>query len=228
MNVLRSVSLFGTVAAATLAQPVSAQFFLASPDIRGATVRGNEPGIGEVLPGATEDETRAELIWNMRSGLNVAALQCQFEPTLMSVQNYNVLLYNHRDELKKAFDTLNKYFIRVAKQAKAGQNALDRFGTRTYTGFTAVASQYGFCQTAAAIAARAAMAPRGSFHEIAADHMRELRTSLMRPFSEQRFPRFRLNSYPPLPRLDAICWDKKSKWSTKKCGPFTMTETISY
>jgi hypothetical protein len=228
MNVLRCVSLLGTLAGVALAQPAAAQFYLASPDIRGATVRGDEPGIGEAMPGATEDEVRAELVWNMRSGLNVAALQCQFEPTLMSVQNYNVLLYNHRDELKKAFDTLTRYFIRVAKQTKAGQNALDRFGTRTYTGFTAVASQYGFCQTAAAIAAEAAMAPRGTFHTIAADHMRELRTSLLRPFGEQRFGRFRITNYPPLPRLDPICWDKKSQWSAKKCGAFSMAETISY
>jgi hypothetical protein len=31
-----------------------------------------------------------------------------------------------------------------------------------------------------------------------------------------------------LPRLDPICWDKKSQWSAKKCGAFSMAETISY
>jgi len=228
MNVLRCVSLLVAIGGVALAQPAAAQFFLATPDIRGSIVRGDEPGIGEVMPGATEDETRAELVWNMRSGLNVAALQCQFEPTLMSVQNYNTLLYNHRAELKKAFDTLTKYFIRAAKGKAAGQTALDRFGTRTYTGFTAVASQLGFCQTAAAIAAEAAMAPRGTFYRIAAAHMRELRTSLIRQFSEQRFSRFRITHFPPLPRLDDICWNKKGQWVAKKCGGFTMNETISY
>ena len=173
MNVLRCVSLLAAIGGVALAQPAAAQFFLQTPDIRGGVVHGDEPGIGEVMPGATEAEVRAELVWNMRSGLNVAALQCQFEPTLMSVQNYNTLLYNHRAELKTAFDTLTKYFARTAKAKAAGQTALDRFGTRTYTGFTAVASQYGFCQTAAAIAAQAAMAPRGTFYEIAAAHMLE-------------------------------------------------------
>jgi hypothetical protein len=228
MNVLRCVSLLAAIGGVALAQPAAAQFFLQTPDIHGGVVRGDEPGIGEVMPGATADEVRAELVWNMRSGLNVAALQCQFEPTLMSVQNYNTLLYNHRAELKKAFDTLTKYFTRTAKTKAAGQTALDRFGTRTYTGFTAVASQYGFCQTAAAIAAEAAMAPRGTFYEIAAAHMRELRTSLIRQFSEQRFATFRITHFPPLPRLDALCWDKKNQWVAKKCGEFTMTETISY
>ena len=228
MNVLRCVSLLAAIGGIAFAQPAAAQFFLQTPDIHGAPVRGDEPGIGETMPGATDAEVRAELVWNMRSGLNVAALQCQFEPTLMSVQNYNVLLYNHRAELKAAFDTLTKYFTRTNKAAKAGQTALDRFGTRTYTGFTAVASQYGFCQTAAAIAAEAAMAPRGTFHDIAAAHMRELRTSLIRQFSEQRFPRFQVTHFPPLPRLDPICWDKKNQWSEKKCGAYTMTETIIY
>ena len=34
--------------------------------------------------------------------------------------------------------------------------------------------------------------------------------------------------FPPLPRLDPICWDKKNQWSEKKCGAYTMTETIIY
>ena len=159
MNVLRCVSLLAAIGGVALAQPAAAQFFLQSPDIHGGVVRGDEPGIGETMPGATDAEVRAELVWNMRSGLNVAALQCQFEPTLMSVQNYNTLLYNHRAELKAAFDTLTKYFTRTNKVAKAGQTALDRFGTRTYTGFTAVASQSGCSQTAAASAAPPAPAP---------------------------------------------------------------------
>jgi hypothetical protein len=46
------------------------------------------------MPGATPDEIRAHLLWNMRSGLNVAALQCQFSPPLMTVRNYNSLLGN--------------------------------------------------------------------------------------------------------------------------------------
>ncbi len=228
MNVLRCVSLLTAMCGVALASPASAQFFFASPDVRGAPVRGDEPGIGEKMPGATEDEVRAQLVWNMRSGLNVAALQCQFEPTLMSVQNYNIVLYNHRDELKKAFDTLNRYFVRVAKVKRDGQNALDRFGTRTYTGFTAVASQYGFCQTAAAITEQAAFAPRGTFRTVAANRMSELRASLRIPFGEQRFPRFEMRYVPALPRFDPVCWDKKDNWSSKKCGPYTLFETGRY
>ncbi len=42
----------------------------------------------------------------MRAALNVAALQCQFEPMLTTVSNYNATLKDHEAELKGAFDTL--------------------------------------------------------------------------------------------------------------------------
>ena len=55
--------------------------------------------VGLPLPGATPAEYRAHLLWNLRSGLNVAALQCQFSPYLRAVDNYNALLAHHAREL---------------------------------------------------------------------------------------------------------------------------------
>ncbi|MDD1451225.1 hypothetical protein NHF48_009950 [Sphingomonas sp. H160509] len=134
---------------------------------------------------------RAALVWHMRAALNVAALQCQFEPTLLTVPNYNSILADHGEELKGAFDTLTKYFVRVNKAAgpKAGQTALDQFGTRTYSSFATVAAQYGFCQTAGSIGRDAVFAPRGHFADVALARSRELRNSLI-PWGEQRFPRY--------------------------------------
>ena len=40
-------------------------------------------------PAPRPAEYRAHLLWNLRSGLNVAALQCQFSPYLRTVDNYN-------------------------------------------------------------------------------------------------------------------------------------------
>ena len=91
------------------AAPASAQFYLRSHDFTGAPVTGQESDIGIPLPGATEAERKAGLVWNMRAALNVAALQCQFEPTLLSVENYNAMLRDHEVELKNSFDTLAKY-----------------------------------------------------------------------------------------------------------------------
>ena len=142
------------------ATPAPAQFFLRSHTFEGQPVRGDEAGmIGQPMPGATPAELKAALVWNMRAGLNVAALQCQFEPTLLTVANYNAILLDHKDEFKNAFDTLGKYFNRVGKTTAAGQKLLDQFGTRTYSSFVTVGGQYGFCQTAAALGRDAVIWP---------------------------------------------------------------------
>ena len=210
----------GALVMALLASgPASAQFYFRSKDMRGEPVTGTETGIMEPLPGATPAEQRAGLIWTMRAALNVAALQCQFEPTLLTVSNYNAMLKDHGDELKGAFDTLSKYFARTAKGKPAGQKALDQFGTRTYANVTTVWAQINFCETAAEIGRDAVFTPRGHFGDLAEQRMRELRNS-MTPAGEQMFSRY-VGHDPnrlPVPRLDAICWDKKARWQTKKCG----------
>ena len=220
MSIKRTVMTLSVAAAGFAgfgAAPASAQFFMRSHDFVGGPVKGDEPGLGQVLPGATEAELRAAMAWNLRAALNVAALQCQFEPTLLSVVNYNAILTDHSAELKTAFTTLGKYFARTAKTVKAGQAALDQFGTRTYSNFVTVGAQYGFCQTAAAIGNDAVFAPRGSFGTIAMARIRELRNSLI-PYGEQHFQRYLSRDVATIPRLDPMCYDKKGQWVTKKCG----------
>ena len=178
---------------------------------------GAENDLGMTLPTATTAEQRAALVWNMRAALNVAALQCQFEPTLHTVTNYNALLTDHKGELKTAFDTISKYFVRVNKSAKAGQTALDQFSTRIYSNYATVAAQYGFCQTAASIGRDAIFAPRGGFVDLAVARTRELRNSLI-PYGEQGLPRYLGRDYATYPMLDDKCWNKKGEWQDRKCG----------
>lgn len=216
MHVARFAGVMAAAVLMTAAIPASAQFFLKSKDLSGGPVVGDEPGIGQPMPGATPVELRAGLVWNMRAALNVAALQCQFAPTLVTVSNYNAILSDHRDELKGSFDTLTKYFLRVNKPAKAGQAALDSFGTRTYSGFATVAAQYNFCETANAIGTDAAFQPRGKFYEVAQRRMRELRNSLV-PWGDQA-KTYTIQPRVSVPRIDPICWSKKGEWVDKKCG----------
>ncbi|WP_375249093.1 hypothetical protein [Sphingomonas sp.] len=216
---MRKVGFVGAMAvlatAAMSATPATAQFFFKSKDLTGTPVIGDETGIGQPLPGATPAELRAGVTWNMRAALNVAALQCQFEPTLLTVPTYNAILTDHKQELASSFDTLTKYFARTAKTKKEGQSALDQFGTRTYAGFATVAAQFGFCTTAARIGRDALYAPRGAFGDIALTRMRELRNSLT-PWGEQQFPRLQI--FPAtLPRWEKECW-KKTDFDTRKCG----------
>lgn len=205
-----------SLAACFLAAPLGAQFYWQPFDTSGAVVQGNDPGIGSPLPGATPIEQRAAIVWNMRAALNVAALQCGFEPTLRSLENYNAILNNHGPELTASFNTLTAYFRRTNKIASAGQKALDTYGTRTYAGFSTVQSQLEFCATASRIGRRALFTPRGSFHVMASEHLREIRNSLIRTGEQQfrfGYPR-RVTQMPIF--SDERCW-KKNKY-TRVCG----------
>ena len=217
MNIVRILASVSLAAGLFAGSPASAQFFLKSPDFHGPPVVGTEPELGMPLPGATPDELRAGLVWNLRAALNVAALQCDFAPMLLTVDNYNAMLQDHSAELKKSLDTLNAYFVRTNKTKAAGQTAFDRFGTRTYSAFSSVAAQLGFCQTASKIGREVIFAPRGDLGNVAINYMRELRNSLI-PFGEQQFPRaFYSRTYLFLPDFQPSCW-RKERYSVTYCG----------
>ncbi|MGJ3647238.1 hypothetical protein ACLB0R_02020 [Sphingomonas sp. GlSt437] len=203
------------------AMPASAQFYLRNPVMTGAPMNGDEADIGYQLPGATPAELRAGMTWAMRSALNVAALQCQFEPQLLAVDNYNAILVDHKAELAKSWATLQGYFARTNKGNKAkGTTALDHFGERLYSGYSTVTAQYIFCLTASQIATDAIFTKRGGFSDLAAARLRELRNSL-KPAGEQQFPGrgpFEETLFDT--RLTAPnCWIRKNRWDTKRCGP---------
>lgn len=217
MTIVRIMAGLSLAAGLFAGSPASAQFFLKSYDFSGVTVTGTEPEMGMSLPGATPAEVRAGLVWNMRAALNVAALQCDFAPMLLTVDNYNAMLRDHSAELKASLDTINGYFVRTAKTKAAGQTAFDRFGTRTYSAFATVAAQYGFCQTASKIGREVIFAPRGQLGDVATNYMRELRNSLI-PYGEQQFPRaFYARTYLFLPDFQPSCW-RKGRYNVSYCG----------
>jgi hypothetical protein len=220
MLVPRIVSVVAVTAGLFAAVPASAQFFLKSRDFAGARVTGAEPGMtGPALTDATPAEYRAALVWNLRAALNVAALQCQFEPTLLTLANYNAILKDHEVELRESYVTLEKYFTRVNKTKKLGQTELDKFGTRVYSGFSTVSGQLSFCQTSATIGHDALFIRRGALGDLAQDRMRELRASLASWGDQFRrtinYQAMTLNPLPPFG--NDKCW-RKGSYQPKKCG----------
>ncbi|WP_114951944.1 hypothetical protein [Sphingosinicella terrae] len=161
------------LAAATAAP---AQVFLYEPAFQSGPIEASDPLVGVALPGATANEYRAHLLWNLRSGLNVAALQCQFSPYLRTVDNYNGILAHHSQELANAYQALEGYFRRV--HGRTGPRRFDDYSTQTYNNFSTLQAQFGFCQVAGRIGKEALGARKGELNQIATARMRELRSSL--------------------------------------------------
>ncbi len=211
----RRIALLALAPILAVTAPAKAQLFWIPPNFSGLPLVGYELGMGTPMPDATMAEQEAAIVWNMRSGLNVAALQCGFDPTLRTEQNYNALLGNHTVEFAAAFTTLTGYFKRKSKSAALGQKALDQYGTKTYSGFSTVAAQKGFCTAAAKIGRIGLFTPRGQFLTMAKEHLRELRNSLILQ-GEQQFrigPPYKLTR---IPRFEDSCW-KRDRYNTS-CG----------
>lgn len=215
-NGLKAMAVAGFSFASTIfPQAASAQMFLTQPDFRPGPIEGSDPLVGVPIPGATAAEYRSHLLWNLRAGLNVAALQCQFSPYLRAVSNYNGILAHHSAELASAYTILNGYFKRV--HGAKGMRLFDDYSTMTYNNFSTLQAQYGFCQVATDIAKQALATPKGQLHAIAGRRMRELRNSLVAAY--ERRPTYnpytiRLMAIPP---LRAECWDKKNRLR-RKCA----------
>ena len=181
-NALRAAA--GGLAALALAAPAAApaQLLLADPAFAAGPIEGSDPLVGLPLPSATPAEYRAHLVWNLRSGLNVAALQCQFSPYLRTVDSYNAILSHHSRELATAYTTLEGYFRRIG--GRNGPRQFDQYSTQTYNNFSTLQAQLAFCQTAGRIAKEALAAPKGQLGQFAGARMRELRSSLVPTGSE--------------------------------------------
>jgi hypothetical protein len=195
------------VALTILAPPANAYLYWTKPSIAGAPAMGGEPGITLPMPDAQPKELAAGLVWTMRAGLNVAALQCQFVPALATVRNYNNMLHQHGAELQATYATLGAYFKRV--KGKAWQTAFDDFTTKTYNSFSTLQAQLIFCETASSIGRQTLEAPSGHLGEIATQRMREFRNSLI-PLGDMAFAQHYTNvQFEPI--VDPRCYNKKGK-----------------
>jgi hypothetical protein len=200
-NLTRKLTIRIAAAAIALALPATAQaqLFFTDPNFERGAVEPGDPVIGAELPGANPAEQRAALLWNLRAGLNVAALQCQFSRYLRSVDNYNAILDHHSEELASAYSTLEGYFRRNAANQRAGQRGFDNWNTGTYQTFSSLYGQIGFCQVASDVAKQALTRPKGELYSVARDRIREMRSAL-RPSGDRLFSEIApLTALQPLP-----------------------------
>lgn len=212
---IRTAAIAATAAMAALAAaPATSQIFFYPPQHEGAPVTGAEPGLFvPSMPDAQPADTRANLIWNLRSALNVAALNCQYWPTVDSVDNYNDLLLHHTAELAEAYEGLKGYFRRT--QGNQWQSRMDEHTTSMYQSYVLVGAQRSFCHAAAETARDALSRPKGQLHVTAETRMRQMRNSLTSYADATLLPNQPV-PLPALPRLDDACW-RGSAYDTRRC-----------
>ncbi|WP_420138350.1 hypothetical protein [Sphingomonas sp.] len=194
-------------AAVGFTAPAQAYLFWSRPALGGTPAVGGETGITLPMPGAQPKELEANLVWTLRAGLNVAALQCQFAPTLRTVENYNNMLRQHSAELQATYATLTAYFKRTG--GKSWQTALDQYTTRTYNSFSTLQAQLIFCETAASIGEQTLDETRGHLADVAVSRMRELRNSLI-PAGDRGLATQNA-SLALAPIADPRCYNKRGK-----------------
>lgn len=100
-----------------------------------------------------------QLVWNLRSAWNVAALNClapDYDPIL---QGYRTFLTKNVKTLKAVNDRIEKSYTSRFKVRREAIVARDAYTTQVYNFFAEPAARAGFCRAALDMAVRAAAAP---------------------------------------------------------------------
>ncbi len=212
------IAIFGMCA--LVSSVASAQIFYKSPDFSGPPLTALDPNFDVPTPGVTPAETDAIIIWNLRSALNLSGLQCEFEPNLKTADNYNAFLANHKDELAKAYTTVQGYFTRTKKPLATAMKAFDIFLTRTISKYSTVQGQFAFCDVASRVGHLSKFVPHGGLLAFAQTRVPELRNAVTKPYGEQQFRRILLpNPTIRLPNYQAECFDSKGNYNPVCAAP---------
>ncbi len=164
-----------------------------------------------VMRAMTPVEEAAHRMWSLRAALNVAALQCQFSPFLMTVGHYNDMLKQHSIELDTSRKALAAHFKRY--DGKDGASSLDRYTTRTYNSFSTLDAQLAFCDSASRVGADVLRVKKGQLASFAAERLPEIRASL----SPQNDPLTRVDlGWAEVPPIPDPCINDKGK-RIKRC-----------
>ncbi|RDS77596.1 hypothetical protein DL238_08245 [Alteriqipengyuania lutimaris] len=92
--------------------------------------------------------TPAQTTWNVRSALNVAALNCLADEHAGILPNYKLFLENFDKPLDKANDAVEAEFREKYGDRKTGRAELDSYMTKVYNYFTMPPAKAEFCDAA--------------------------------------------------------------------------------
>lgn len=104
--------------------------------------------VAPIAPAADAAASALDLVWSVRSGLNVAALQCRNADL---TRDYNLFLKRHASMLAAAYAAQEQRF---RSQFAAGwQTQLDAALTRQFNMYVLLPDTQAFCRWATALAA---------------------------------------------------------------------------
>lgn len=118
------------------------------------------------------DLSPQQALWQLRIGLNVAALNCRGPNDQILINNYSTFLRNNRAAIAAA----ERWVIRD-QGTKTGTNGIaarDSLSTRLYNYFAQPPVQQSFCPIATSIAAMAAVEPTANILNFAPARLAEL------------------------------------------------------
>jgi hypothetical protein len=118
---------------------------------------------------------RAEVVWALRGGLNVAALLCGNKALR---DDYNRILKTHRNLLNEVYSTEQARYRQ--QHGTAGQARHDVAMTRLYNGFSSVPDRRRFCTQASRVADELLALPSADVPRIAARALTAMEPGAMR------------------------------------------------
>ena len=118
--------------------------------------------------------TPTQTVWNLRSALNVAALNCLSFEHQGLLDNYGTFLDIHSDELSAANKALQTEFRE--RHGTEFQQARDRYMTQVYNYYALPPVQDAFCDTALNVSSGLLIAPAGNLAGYAPEALSEIET----------------------------------------------------
>lgn len=136
-----------------------------------------------------------QTVWNLRSALNVAALNCQDAEHAAILPAYSSLLKTHKRELSRANNRIVAKYR--ADYGRSGyRDAFDGYMTQVYNYFALPPAQQAFCDAALQVATDSTVVQRGGLEGFALMNLPRLEAVFDRFYSQ-------MEQY----KVDVAAWD---------------------
>lgn len=113
-----------------------------------------------------------QTVWNFRSGLNVAALNCMEPHYTPILTAYRALLDNNKRTLSRVNDQLTAEYR--AKYGAAHRNQFDGYMTQVYNYYALPPAKYNFCEASLVVANAYLAAPPADLESFAISNLPQL------------------------------------------------------